>query len=247
MTPLADIPLNSWCWLLGAASLVVLGTKSVIGYRKSRGELAKYMAWFSWVFLPCLLAFSVPALFTLDPDILRITSLIGEFFFFMGLVTQAAILWCLILRRYFSIWYATMPVAIIGIACWLYDVPRSQLTLEHNFINYYDPRAVSIIIAILMVSLFVPVGIYFIRAAGKQSGAKATVTSFALGMMYVGIGLSTASEELLARQLLTPYSAIVNLLIAAMLLVALILPWRLTVKLPAPIQAAAPPNPKPTQ
>lgn len=236
MTPLADIPLNTWCWLLGAVTLVVLGIKSVAGYHKSRGELSKYMAWFSWVFLPCLLAFSVPALFTLDHDVLRATSLIGEFFFFMGLVTQAAILWCLILRRYCSIWYVTVPAAIAGLACWLYDVPNSRIVLSDNFINYYDPRPVSIVIAVMVVALFVPVGIYFIRAASLQAGAKATVTSFMLGIMYVGIGLSIASEELIARQLLTPAAAIVNLLIATMLLTALILPWQLRVKLPAPIQ-----------
>lgn len=194
------------------------------------------MAWFSWVFLPSLLAFSVPALFTLDPGILHTTSLIGEFFFFMGFVAQAAILWCLILRRYFSIWYVTVPVALTGLVCWLYDIPNSRLVLEDNFINYYDPRAVSIVIAILMVGLFVPVGIYFIRAASFQNGMKATATSFMLGLMYVGIGLSTASQELIARQLLTPYSAVVNLIIAAFLLTALLLPWKLSVKLPAPVQ-----------
>ncbi|HEX5744550.1 MAG TPA: hypothetical protein VFX84_03835, partial [Candidatus Saccharimonadales bacterium] len=81
MTALSDIPLNTWCWGVGSLTLIVLGIKSTKGYRKSRGQLSKYMAWFSWVFLPCLLAFSVPAIFTLDPGIIRTTSLIGELFF----------------------------------------------------------------------------------------------------------------------------------------------------------------------
>jgi hypothetical protein len=236
MTPLADIPLNTYCWLVGAVTLIVLGMKSVIGYRKSRLELSKYMAWFSWVFLPCLLAFSVPALFTLDPGIIRTTSLIGEFFFFMGLVTQSAILWFLILRRYMPIYYVTGPTAALGTACWLYDIARSRVVLEQGFINYYDPRIVSIIIALMMTALFVPVGVYFIRAASLQSSFKATIASFALGMMYIGIGLSTASEELIARQLLTPYSAVVNLIIAAFVLLALLLPWKFNVRLPAPVR-----------
>lgn len=243
MTPLADIPLNTYCWLVGAATLIVLGTKSVVGYRKSRLQLSKYMAWFSWVFLPCLLAFSVPALFTLDPGTILTTSLIGEFFFFMGLVAQSAILWFLILRRYVPVYYVTVPTALIGAACWLYDIPNSRIVLEQGFINYYDPRIVSIIIAVMMTVLFVPVGVYFIRAASMQSSLKATIASFALGMMYIGIGLSTASEELIARQLLTPYSAVVNLIIAAVVLVSLLLPWRLSVKLPAPVQTQAPPKP----
>ena len=92
-----------------------------------------------------------------------------------------------------------------------------------------------------MILLFVPVGVYFIRAASWQTGLKATVTSFVLGMMYAGIGLSVASEELIARQLLTPASAIVNLLIAAMLLTALSAPWQAGVKLPEQVQASVPP------
>lgn len=243
MTALSDIPLNTWCWGLGSITLIVLGTKSTAGYHKSRVQLTKYMAWFSWVFLPCLLAFSVPPIFTLDPDILRTTSLIGEFFFYTGLVAQAAILWCLILRRYFPIYYATVPIALVSLAIWAYDIPRSQIVLSSNFVNYYDPRIISIAIAMLMIILFVPVGIYFIRAASWQSGLKATVTSFVLGMMYAGIGLSVASEELIARQLVTPASAIVNLLIAVMLLTALLAPWQLGVKLPAQAQASAPPKP----
>ncbi|HEX5743874.1 MAG TPA: hypothetical protein VFX84_00260, partial [Candidatus Saccharimonadales bacterium] len=154
---------------------------------------------------------------------------------------QAAILWCLILRRYFSIYYATVPVALIGLASWVYNIPRSQVVLTDNFINYYDPRIISLTIAVMMTVLFVPVGIYFLRAASWQSGMKGTVTSFMLGMMYVGIGLSVASEEIVAKQLVTPASAIVNLIIGALLLTALLAPWQLGVKLPAPVQTPAPP------
>jgi hypothetical protein len=232
MTALSDIPLNTWCWGVGSVTLIVLGIKSLRGYRKSRGQLSKYMAWFAWVFLPCLLAFSLPAVFTLEPGPLRIASLVGEFFFYGGLVAQAAILWCLILRRYFGIAYATIPIAAVSLACLLYDIPRSRVVPEPGFINYYDPRIVSLVIAAMVILLFVPVGIYFIRATSMQTGLKATATSFALGLMYVGIGLSIASEEIIAKQLVTPASAAVNLGIGAMLLGALLAPWRLSVKLP---------------
>ena len=223
--------------------MIVLGAKSTAGYHKSRVQLTKYMAWFSWVFLPCLLAFAIPPIFTLDHDVLLKTSFVGEAFFWGGLVAQAAILWCLILRRYVSIYYATIPVALIGTACWIYNLPRASLALSDNFINYYEPYIICVVIAVLMIILFVPVGIYFIRAASWQSGLKATVTSFVLGMMYVGIGLSIASEELIAKELVTPASAVVNLLIAVMLLTALLAPWKLGVQLPAQAQAPAPPKP----
>jgi len=240
VTSLSDIPINSFCWLLGAITLFVLAIKSLVGYRKSRGQLAKYMAWFGFVFGISLITFSVPSLFSLDPGTLRTSYIIGEFFFYIGMVTQAAIMWCLVLRRYFSIYYVTVPVATLVLAAWLYDIPRVRLSLAHNFITYYDPRPIPWAIIMLMIGLFVPVGAYFIRAASRQIGPKATVTSFVLGMMYVGIGLSTGSEELVTGQIISPASAIVNILISAMLLIALVMPWQLKVMLPGQAGSPAP-------
>jgi hypothetical protein len=239
VTPLSDIPINAYCWFLGAITLFVLGVKSLVGYRKTHVQLTKYMTWFSAVFFISLIAFSVPALFTLDPDNLRTTYLVGEFFFYAGMVTQAAIMWCLVLRRHFSIYYVTVPVAALALVAWLYDIPHSRLSLAHNFITYLDPQPVPWVITMMMTGLFVPVGVYFLRAAFRQTGVKATVISFVLGMMYVGIGFSTGSQELINGQIISPASAIVNLIISAMLLTALVMPWQLSVKLPGQVESPA--------
>jgi hypothetical protein len=222
--------------------LFALGVKSLIGYRKSQGQLAKYMAWFGFVFVIALLAFSIPSSFTLNPSTLRITYLVGEFFFFGGMVTQAAILWCLVLRPYFSIYHVTLPVAALGLVSWLYDVPHSRLSLSHNFITYLDTRFSTWVIVVMMIGLFVPVGLYFIRATAHQIGPKATVTSFVLGMMYAGFGLSAASQELISGQIVSPSSAITDIIISAMLLIALVLPWQLSVRLPGQVESLVPHN-----
>jgi len=242
VTALSDVPINSYCWLLGAVALFVLGSKSLIGYRKSRGQLAKYMTWFGFVFVISLLAFSVPSFFTLDINILHKTYSVGEFFFFGGMVTQAAILWCLVLRPYMSVYIVTLSVAVMGLITWLYDVTHTRLSLSHGFVTYLDPRVSTWVIILMMIGLFVPVGVYFIRAASHQLGTKATVTSFVLGTMYAGFGLSAASQELINGQIISPLSAIVNLIISGMLLVALVLPWQLSVKLPAPVRGVVTPH-----
>jgi len=197
------------------------------------------MTWFGFVFVLSLLAFSIPSFFTLDTGVLHNTYSIGEFLFFAGMITQAAIMWCLILRRYFSVYLVIVPAALLSLATWLYDVPRSRFSMSHGFIAYSDPKLSTWIIIIMMLGLFVPVGVYFIRAARRQIGAKATVTSFVLGMMYAGFGLSAASQELINGQIVSPASAIVNIIISAMLLVALVLPWHLSVTLSAPVRSPA--------
>jgi len=55
--------------------------------------------------------------------------------------------------------------------------------------------------------------------------------------MYAGFGLSAASQELINGQIVSPSSAIVDLIISGMLLVALVLPWQLSVKLPAQLKS----------
>jgi hypothetical protein len=213
-------------------TLFVLTIKSLAVYHKSRDQLAKYITWFGATFGICLIAFSVPSFFTLDPNTLRTSYLIGEFFFYMGMVTQAAIVWCLVLRRYFSVYYITTPIAVAGFGAWAYDISRAKLSLAHNFITYLLPTPTTWVIIIMMLTLFVPVGLYFIRAAHKQVGLKAIMTSYMLGTMYAGIGLSTSSQELFTRQIISPSSAIVNIVISALLLFALVMPWQLGFRMP---------------
>ena len=55
--------------------------------------------------------------------------------------------------------------------------------------------------------------------------------------MYAGFGLSAASKELISGQIVSPSSAIPDIIISAMLLTALVLPWQLSVKLPEQVAA----------
>lgn len=236
MVPLSQVPLNSVTWLVGALACFVLSYRSYVSYRRSANELSKYLAWFG-VLMGCgqsLLA--IPAFFTLDPDSLRVTYLIGEFFIYSSAVAQAAILWCLILRFRLSLRAVTVPMALIGLIAWLYALPRSTLRFSDNFINYRDPVFSTVVIGIVLVGLFVPVGLYFLRSAAKQTKPKAILTSLALGLVYVGVGFFTGGLELLAGQVITPKSAIGDLAFFGIMLA--VLAWPRRAKPPAAVQPA---------
>jgi hypothetical protein len=232
MTPLNVIPVDSFSWLIGSAACLVLGVKSFLRYRRSRDELTKYVAWFALVVGAALATFCVPSFFTLNTSTLLFWDLLGEGFFFGGMMAQAAIMWFLLLRPRFSAYFVTIPVGVVGLAAWLYSLPNTKMILTNNFITYLNPRATALAIALLMIGLFGPVGLYFLRSAPRQAGFKAIFTSATVGLAYLGIGLIGGGFEIVTSQMMTPKSVISNTIFFSVLLVAAIWPHRANARPP---------------
>jgi hypothetical protein len=234
MTPLSEIPSNSYVWLMGSLACFMLCYRSYASYRTSRNELSKYLAWFGLLMGIGQAFLAIPPFFTLDPDALRTMYLTGEFFIYGSAVAQAAILWCLILRSRVPRLAILLPIGLIGAASWAYALPRSTLQLQaNNFIEYRDPLFSTIVIGFVLITLFVPVGLYFLRSASDQNGVKATLTSLSLGLVYVGIGFFTGGIELLTGQVITPRSAIFDLAFFFVMFSVLLWPHRAAAKVPA--------------
>lgn len=234
MVALADVPFNSFVWAMGSVACLMLFYRSYTNYRRSKNELSRYLAWFGLLMGAGQALLAVPSFFTLDAGILRTTYLMAEFLIYSSAVAQAAILWCLILRSHVSIYAVTLPIAAVGLISWLYAIPRSTLEISNNFINYRDPTFSTIVVGLVLMSLFIPVGIYFLRSAGQQTNTKAILTSLTLGLVYIGVGFFTGGIELVAGQVITPLSAIFDLaFFAVMAGVLLWRPHRAAVKVPS--------------
>jgi len=234
MVPLSEVPFNSIVWLMGSLACLMLCYRSFATYRVSKNELSKYLTWFGLLMGIGQAWLAIPAFFTLDTEALRTTYVIGEFFIYGSAVAQAAILWCLVLRSRMPIWATTLPIALLGFASWLYAVPRSTLQLaSDNFIVYRDPLFSTIVIGIVLIGLFVPVGIYFLRSAAEQTHIKPILTSLCLGLVYVGIGFFTGGIELLTGQVITPRSAPFDLAFFTVMFSVLLWPHKASAKVPA--------------
>jgi hypothetical protein len=233
MVPISEVPFNSIVWLMGSLACFMLCYRSFANYRVSKNELSKYLACFGLLMGIGQAFLAVPAFFTLDTETLRTAYLTGEFFIYGSAVAQAAILWCLILRSKVSIYAFTVPIALIGFAAWAYAVPRSTLHLvSNNFIQYKDPLFSTIVIGVVLITLFVPVGIYFLRSAAEQTHIKPILTSLSLGVVYIGIGFFTGGIELLTGQVITPRSAIFDLAFFIVMFSVLLWPHRAVAKVP---------------
>ncbi|HEX5743882.1 MAG TPA: hypothetical protein VFX84_00300 [Candidatus Saccharimonadales bacterium] len=234
MIALSEIPLNSIVWSMGSMACFMLCYRSFISYRSSRNELSKYLTWFGLLMGIGLALLAVPAFFTSDTAALRTAYLAGEFFIYGSAVAQAAILWCLLLRSRFSIYFATVPVLLLGLCSWAYAIPHSTLRFTtDNFIEYRDPLFSTIVIGTVLIGLFVPVGLYFLRSASRQEGTKAILTSLTLGLVYIGVGFFTGGIELLTGQVITPRSAVFDLAFFFVMFSVLLWPHRAPAKVPA--------------
>lgn len=232
MVALSDVPFNSFVWLTGSIACFMLFYRSYASYRGSKNELSKYLAWFGLLMGMGQALLALPPFFTLDTDTLRQTYLIGEFLIYCSAVAQSAVLWCLILRSRVPIYAATVPIGLVGLVSWLYAIPRSTLEISNNFINYRDPTFSTIVIGLVLMGLFIPVGIYFLRSASQQVHTKAILTSLTLGVVYVGVGFFTGGIELVAGQVITPASAIGDLAFFIVMTSVLLWPRRAAVKVP---------------
>lgn len=221
-------------WSAGTAACIALGYRSLVGYRRTANELTKYIAWFGLTMAAAQALFAFPPLFTLNPEVLRTIYLLVELIVYTSAVFQAAVVWCLMLRAKVPIYYITLPMVLVGTVAWLYSLPRASVHVTHRFINYHDPLLSTIIIGVMLISLFVPVGIYFLRSVAQQVDLKAKLNSLALGVLYVGIGVSTGGLELSTGQVLAPVLVVPDTALFIILVIALLWPRQPAVQRPAP-------------
>lgn len=212
---------------------LALAGKSYLAYRESYNILTKYICWFGSIVGAALLCFSVPTLFTLNTGDLRYAWVIGELLVYISLIPQAAILWALVLRSHVSVYVPTVAVGILGLTAWVISAPGLTLYREGNFIGYSEPGVSTFIMALLLAGLFIPAGFHFMRATVRQPEFKGRLTTFVLGLVYIGIGVSTASHLLFYGQVASAASSLGNMAFFIVLLGVVIWPRKAKAKTPA--------------
>jgi hypothetical protein len=230
MTELSAVPLNSLTWLAGSLACFALCYRSFTQYRHSANELSKYLTCFSLAMGIGQAILAIPSFITLDLHVLHISYQAGELFIYISMVAQAAIVWCLLLRSKLSLLATIVPIAIIGLISWIYALPHATLQLNNNdFITYKDPLVSTIVIGIMLITLFLPVGFYFLRAATQQDQFRGVLISLVLGAVYIGIGILTGVVELVSGEVVTNGSARGDLTFFLVLLTVLLWPRRIKV------------------
>lgn len=226
MVMLDSIPTSSISWSLAMLGCLIIGVKSFLRYRVYRVELSKYVAWFAIIMSAAIGMLALPSFFTLDLHVLNRYYMAAEFLFYSSMTAQSAIVWCLLLRSRFRLYQVTGIVGLIGLVAWINAFRLSYVSNLGDFLAFNDPRPLSFVIAGLMIGLFTPVGLYFLKVAPQQQGSKAIFTSATIGVVYVGIGLITGALEIFYSRLMTPGSIAGETVFFVFLLIAALWPRR---------------------
>lgn len=131
------------------------------------------------------------------------------------------------LRTKLSLLATVFPYIIVGLASWLYSVPRATITLNNDFLLYKDPHAATIVIGLILLSLFLPVGFYFLRSGLRQHQLRGTLISLVMGLVYIAVGILTGGVELFYGEVVTHTTAILAMVFFSVQFIVLVWPRHL--------------------
>ena len=191
-----NLPTNLIPWAVSSFVLLLFSARSVINYRKVRAPLSKYFALGSLLAAVAMGLWSLPYLYfdpVSDKQILRGSLLIGDLSLYIAFIYQIRIFWYLLFRKYVKYVYFLIASIILGVIGY-------SGSLLSTLTDPSYPRVVNGSIVLptslqgditqsLLLLTVLATGMYFLRKTflGKTKSAK--LGTFALGMLYLGIGL----------------------------------------------------------
>lgn len=207
------VPINAVAWSVGATALYLFVIRSWRSYRVTRNPLAKIYTILSFTFGTALFFFGVPALFTQDTHILRVSYFMADLFVQISMQVQVWALWFLGLRSRVRLDYIYMVTIPFSAVLMTLQAMTSSVSVSQSpfLVLYTDKPAVLIMKSIIYVSIALPIGYLLIREAPKQTSMKAKAKSFVAGMTFIVIGLAATSNNVFDNGSDTPGSAAVVL------------------------------------
>lgn len=204
-----DVPLNAVTWSIGALALYTFAWKSWRTYRRTKNPLAQIYVALGVTFGSGLFFFGVPALFTQDPQWLRYTYFLADFFVQLSLQVAIWLLWFLGLRnriKLLHIYLVSIPFSSVLLTL---QGLTSHVAVSYSplMIVYTDQVPVLVLKSIIYISVAMPIGYFLIHQAPRQATGRAKLKSFIAGMTFILVGLAATSNNIFDQGSDTPLSA----------------------------------------
>lgn len=208
-----NVPINAVAWSVGATALYLFVIRSWRTYRITRNPLGQIYTILAFTFGTALFFFGVPALFTQDTHILRVTYFMADLFVQISMQVQVWALWFLGLRNHARLGYIYMVTIPFSAVIMTLQAMTSHVTVSQSplLVLYSDETAVLILKSIIYVAIALPIGYLLIREAPRQVSMKAKAKSFVAGMTFIVIGLAATFNNIFDNGSDTPGSAAVVL------------------------------------
>jgi len=93
---LMHFPVNTIHWYIGLPFAAFIGARGIIQYRKDGSKLNEYIGLTGLIYSLCFMAYGIPALITVNSNILTVSTIIGDILQFIALF----FMWLAVVRVY---------------------------------------------------------------------------------------------------------------------------------------------------
>ena len=196
MNPITPIAILYAC--LGLF-LFALGVRSYSRYKKLKSPTSLYLAYFGMLCSVFFLLNSVPMVLTNNTTILKASIIIGNIFYYMGMIVAVILIWHIALKRRVPLIVLLLPASIlIGITFygWTLSVITSQTAKVENGTFIYDLVNYPLWLDAFLSLIYITVGLSLFAEMKKNTepGSKLRIGSFAF--IFIGAGVIAIYNDL---------------------------------------------------
>jgi len=214
------LPVNVIPFFVLGLSILLFGIRGIYLYTKQKTPLIFYFGVSAALGGVSALMYSVPFIFTHDVTALKITTLIGDLFYFATTLVMARLIWYLGFNKKIAFGWVLTPylIAIIGafVASIVY-LPTIHYEFIDNTVLYPVPLVASWFFA-AMSSAYVFVGLLTLRSARVVQISKQRIRLYLIGSAFLLGGIFVIANFLFFQGSNTNVLSTIGYIIVAIIL-----------------------------
>ena len=187
MLMLYPLPINIIPFLLLGVSIFLFGLRGVYLYKTQKTPLILYYGIGAILGGVSALMYSVPFFFSQDEYALKLTTIVGDLFYFASILVMARLIWYLGLNKKISFAWVLVPYLLFIIGAFVSTIvafPDIHYSFSDNSVHYPVPVVASWFFA-AMSSAYVFVGILTLKHAKSIAIHKQRTRLILIGLSFL--------------------------------------------------------------
>ncbi len=181
------IPYNSIAWLLGFFAVYTFGFRSLLAYRETGNQVAKIYFGMTMAYGLGFFTYGILGVFTLDPNKLLISYVLGDLGVQIGIQFQVWLLWFIGLRNRLRLRYLLIASFSFSTILMILEAYTSKVSVSPSPLLFVsvDIPVVLVMKCILYIAICWPLGYFFLTQSRLQPTTRAKVTSISTGLLFL--------------------------------------------------------------
>ncbi len=181
------IPTTSVAYFIAAIATFVVGVRSTQNYNKFHSVLSRHFAISGFLASVGLFLYSVPFVFTNNPEVLKFFVVLGRMALDAVAIWQIFLIWYLTGLKKYKLRYFVWPLVLIGVIGYFAQV---MFIINNNFSSsigqtYYSFAPLAVYIHALSLSIVFIAGLILAHQSALQQELRAKVRLLSIAILYI--------------------------------------------------------------